>query len=320
MKRILVAFLCGALLFISGCSRTVAPENLNDIRINEVLTCGGETDWIELYNSGEDAVSLYGCYLSNDPKDLGKWQFPEITIEAGAYLTLYADGKTDAGESHLPFRLSASGVSLFLSEHSGTLIAQLEIPAAVSGLSYGLYNDSYTWFASPTPAADNQNGMVLGEETTLISEGLRINEYMSRNKSVLYDENGDYSDWVEIHNFSDRVIDLSGYSLTDARDNAVKWLFPAGTTLQADSYLVVRCSGRNTVTDSGELHTNFKLGAGDSFVGLYTSEGRFCCGITYSPTQQNFSCGYLDGSGYVALRYPTPGYANNSSVVSEVVS
>ena len=311
------------LLMISvlfGCAPQQQSQDLTAIIINEVQTSGGEYDWIELHNTGDQAVSLIGCYLTNDPDKPGKWQFPAVSVEAGGYVLIYADDVGfDDDRLCAPFRLNAGGTTLRLSAHSGTILQQIEIPAGAAGLSYGRHNDNYVWFASPTPNADNQAGMLLGEEKTVEQYGLRINEYMSRNRTVLYDQNGDYSDWIEIHNFSNSTIDLSGYVVTDARTASDKWCFPVGTTIPADGYVMVRCSGRNAVTD-GEFHTNFKLGEDDAFIGLYTAEGYFCSGVDFTPTEQDRSCGYIEGHGYVALNYPTPGYQNVFSTVSEVIS
>lgn len=317
-SSVLILF-CLLLMWFSGCTEDTTEQQLTAIRINEVQTSGGEYDWIELYNTADEAVALDGCFLSNDQNEPGKWQFPSVTLEAGAYLLLRADGSGSSNDDdiRLPFRLNAGGVTLRLSRHDGAVLQQLDIPAGASGLSYGYEANGYVWYASPTPGAHNSTGMMLGKETTVEAYGLRINEYMSRNQSVLYDENGDYNDWIEIHNFSDRTLDISGYTLTDSRTAADKWRFPQGTLISANGYLVVHCSGRNVLTGGGEFHTSFKLGTSDSFIGLYTAEGLFCSGVNYEPTQPNYSRGYQEEDGYVLFRYPTPGYANNGSVLNE---
>lgn len=313
--------ICLLVSLCCACSAQQDPSALQAIRFNEVQTSGNNGDWIELYNTSSDDISLAGCYLTDDPNEPGKWQFPAITIQGSEYFVLYADNNTDAndGLTHLPFRLSADGASLRLSTHSGSVLQEIEIPASASGLSYGCDeessapNSTYVWYASPTPGKPNTTGMLLGKENTVAEFGVRINEYMSRNRSVFYDENGDYSDWIELHNFTDHDIDISGFTLTDSRSREDKWSFPTGTVLSAKGYLVVRCSGRNVLTSGGELHTNFKLSDSDSFVGLYTAEGHFCSGINFADTPQNFSRVYTE-NGYAVCRYPTPGYVNSNSI------
>ncbi len=311
MRRVSFIMALSVLLCsLCGC-HTVSSDTSFTVRINEVQTSGGEYDWIELYNYGEEAVSLGGCYLTNDISEPGKWQFPAVTIEANTYLILYADEQTQNSEGvHLPFRLNAGGTALRLSAHNGDVLQQLDVPAGASGLSYGMHGDAYAWYASPTPAQSNENGMLLGSEMTVEQHGLRINEYMSRNQSVLYDSYGDYNDWVEIYNFSAEPIDLSGYTLADTRTGIERWSFPQGIVIGAGGYLLVHCSGKNTVTEHGEIHTDFKLGNDDAFLGLYTDDGAFCSGIHFEPTEPDRSCAYFDGKGYLPCRYPTPAYQN----------
>ena len=46
-----------------------------------------------------------------------------------------------------------------------------------------------------------------------------ISEFMASNSTVLPDEDGDFSDWIEISNPTKNPIDLGGYHLTDDGDD-----------------------------------------------------------------------------------------------------
>ncbi len=52
-------------------------------------------DWVELYNPGESSEDISGFHLTDDPQESPKkWKIPDgITIEAGGYLLIWADGK-----------------------------------------------------------------------------------------------------------------------------------------------------------------------------------------------------------------------------------
>ena len=94
---------------------------------------------------------------------------------------------------------------------------------------------------------------------------LVISEVMSSNKDVLADDDGDHSDWIEIHNSSDEAQSLKGYCLTDDESKPQKWHFPE-RTLASGAFLIVFASGKDR---SGEiLHTNFKLAAKGEYLGL----------------------------------------------------
>ena len=47
----------------------------------------------------------------------------------------------------------------------------------------------------------------------------RLTELMAGNESSIADEDGDFSDWIEIHNSETSSVDLSGWHLTDDDDD-----------------------------------------------------------------------------------------------------
>jgi len=52
-----------------------------------------------------------------------------------------------------------------------------------------------------------------------------INEIMSSNETTIIDEDGDYSDWIELFNNSNNTVNLLGYRITDDVDNPDKcWM------------------------------------------------------------------------------------------------
>ena len=303
----LLLTVCLLCLPLFGCADADSDTGVA-IRISEVQTAGSDADWIELYNAGTASVNLDGCFLSDDEQSPGKWMFPKVTLSAGGYLIVYADKKDSTAERlSASFSLKSSGETVVLSDPNGNVLDKVAVPESIPGVSYGRdANDRFAWYAAPTPGSSNENGMLLGEQSVNVQHGVRINEFMSRNRSVLYDRDGDYGDWVELYNFSDSTIDLSGYFLTDSKKDVHKWQFPDGTTIPSGGYLIVFCSGKTSVR--GEWHASFKLGESDSFLGLYTDTGSFCSGVTYSPTEQDQSVVYTKDGSYAPCQYPTPGY------------
>src|SRR6187551_1565347 len=86
---------------------------------------------------------------------------------------------------------------------------------------------------------------------------VRINEFVANNSSGYRDEDLEFSDWIEIHNFGNQPVSLAGWHLTDDEDELSKWTFPATTTIPANGYLIVHASSKNRTTP--RLHTNFGL-------------------------------------------------------------
>ena len=101
---------------IARSSPVVINELMADNTASYTDPQGDHDDWIELYNHGENEVNLSGMYLSDNPKNPRKWQFPKNTkIRAGGYLIVWADEDgSDQPGLHANFKLSKSGEELML--------------------------------------------------------------------------------------------------------------------------------------------------------------------------------------------------------------
>lgn len=71
-----------------------------------------------------------------------------------------------------------------------------------------------------------------------------INELMPSNGSTISDEDGEYSDWIELYNSSTQSVDLTGFGISDDPSNPFKWIFPA-VTVDANDHLLIFASDKN---------------------------------------------------------------------------
>jgi hypothetical protein len=147
---------------------------------------------------------------------------------------------------------------------------------------------------------------------------LLINEVVAANQHGLRDEDGDSSDWLEIHNPSLSPINLAGWALTDDPNQPNKWRFPE-MTLAGRQYLLVFASGKNrrTVAAGINLHTNFKIRHQGEFLALYDILADELKPVSPSPLPRQYvdvAYGYNPtGASYEFLANPTPGQANDES-------
>lgn len=120
---------------------------------------------------------------------------------------------------------------------------------------------------------------------------------MALNQTVLADEDGGFSDWIEIYNAGATTINLLDWALTDDKEVPLKWLFP-DTTLNPDEYLVVFASDKDRSTAGTELHTNFKLSGSGEYLALNNALGvavtEFDPEFPYQQT--DYSYGFSDGT------------------------
>ncbi|MDB6154394.1 MAG: hypothetical protein JWL90_2847 [Chthoniobacteraceae bacterium] len=112
--------------------------------------------------------------------------------------------------------------------------------------------------------------------TTLCAGSLRANpvisEIMADNVTAIADEDGAYSDWIEIYNPGTTAVNLLNWCLTDNSTNLTKWRFP-DVTLGAGQFMVVWASGKNRRIPGKPLHTNFSLDNKGEYVALVRADG-----------------------------------------------
>lgn len=155
--------------------------------------------------------------------------------------------------------------------------------------------------------------LITGNKAISQTPSICINEFMASNTSTLADEDGDYSDWIEIYNPTPYNIDLANWSLTDDKRQIRKWLFPA-VTLKKGCYIVVYASGKNRKIAGDELHTNFNLNRNGEYLALYSSSENKM--TEFSPFFKSMTADVSHGlwkGEYKDFTVPTPGKDNDPS-------
>lgn len=243
---------------------------------------GDYSAFVELYNPSEEKVSISGFYLSDDSAEPDKWQFPEGTeIEGKGYLTVYLSGKdkvTDTGKLHASFKFSSTDTALLLSDKLLRKVDAIEPVELTANLSYGRsLDDAEKWlyFSIPTPSKANTG---VGFEdlasgvVTSFGENVYVSEAMASNSSAHKSPAGDYCDWIELHNPTDKDIDLSGYFISDDIDEPYFFEFPSGTEISAGGYLTLYASGMAGRGKNNEIYLPFSLSADGETICLTSSE------------------------------------------------
>lgn len=122
---------------------------------------GDNPDWIEIFNSGDKQYCLGSYFLSDDDSNLKKWQFPNVCIDAGEFLVVFASGKnrlSDINYLHTNFRINKGGEPIILSNPDGEIIDRLPPAFVETDFSYGRFpdgRDSLVIFKSPSPGNPN---------------------------------------------------------------------------------------------------------------------------------------------------------------------
>lgn len=138
-----------------------------------------------------------------------------------------------------------------------------------------------------------------------------INEICSKNDSVVKDNFGEYSDFIELYNASNLPYDLSNHYLSDKKNDLKKWQFP-NVKVPAKGFLLIFASNRN-LRDS-VLHSNFKIAQNGENISLSDSFGNPINLIEMPFLLPNHSFGrQTDGdSTWVIFTEPSPDSSNNN--------
>ncbi len=144
-----------------------------------------------------------------------------------------------------------------------------------------------------------------------------INELMADNDNTVPDPQGDYDDWLELHNRTDMALPLTGLYLSDKEDNPTKWAFPENTVIPANGYLIVWLDEDHDDENATEgLHANFKLSKGGETVMLVDTDARgnqVLDSVIFGEQGTDVAYGRLpNGTGEFQVIVATPGAENRA--------
>lgn len=290
------------------------------IRITEIMynPVGGDAyEYVELQNTSSQEVDLNGWAMEGVSFSF----VPGTRIAPGAFLVLASAVDTNAWKLRYPGvriggvfegTLSNGGERLGISSPDGVFRdvvayddeggwptqadgggASLELISTTAGAS-----DPSHWTArvgsKGSPGLPTPSG---GTSTVELSEILADNR-----GSVVHE--GAASDFVELHNLTGSPVNLSGWVLS-GRANGQRFLFPPGSQVPANGYLVVWMDTRTT---SG-LHAGFGLDLEGDGVFLDDATTNRVSAVVFGPQLPDRTTGLVGGNWVLAV--PTPGTANS---------
>ncbi len=182
----------------------------------------GETDdWVELINTGENTVSLAGYRLGDDLDRLHP--LPDIPLDPGGVVILWADRELDQGQLHLPFKLSSGGETLHLQAPDSCFADVVTFPKTLANETLARLPDGTGELTSCGWATPNRaNGEGCGPPPAIELPGeIKFAPYVWPDPwptppapLVLTELALRPAGFVEILNTSEAALDLAEYQLT----------------------------------------------------------------------------------------------------------
>ncbi|MBN1125624.1 MAG: lamin tail domain-containing protein, partial [Sedimentisphaerales bacterium] len=238
---------------VNGGSPGEAEQGLasDTIVINEILahSHSNASDWIELYNTTDQDISIGGWFLTDDNTDMDtirKYEIPADTLLPGnGYLVFYQESSFGSESQPLEkrFALSEGGETVYLYSGrdglvTGTYYTRQAFGASETAVAFGRHilsdgmEHDFTAMSENTPGDDNAYPKV---GPIVISEIL----YHPPVGGV-YDK--DEYEFIELHNITESPVALYGSedSLVPWQINdGVQFTFPLGVTIPAGQRIVV---------------------------------------------------------------------------------
>ena len=281
-----------------------------------LLDSDGEfSDWFELVNTSDSPVSLAGWRVS-DGEDKSVWSFPDVTIDAGGYLLVFASSKESAGtELHASFSLSEDETLYLYAPENYLADSAPNVSTMADHSSVRRADGSFEDCIWPTPGYSNDaEGYELFCAAHAAASPLVINEVMVYNDSYNRQPDGEYYDWVELKNVSEEPIMLAEYYLSDDKDNPMLWRLPE-RYLDPGALLVVHCSGNSDLSTSDTVHSNFSLNSTSERLYLTSAaQQRVTDYVWLHDIFKDWTVGRMDGqSGFFYLSSPSPWSGNRGN-------
>lgn len=172
--------------------------------LGEVMSPATNFDsWIELYNPGDEAVTLDGMWLSDNPSDLRLWQLPDGmgSVPAKGFKVVWL-GSDNIKSDQAPFKLNCDGGAIYLSDSNGEVITSVNYPKAMSRTAWARTEDGgeqWGWTSTPTPAATNQTALFATErldppevdtDSKLFTGSVKVKVEIPDGCALMYTTNG----------------------------------------------------------------------------------------------------------------------------------
>ncbi|MCB0402351.1 MAG: CotH kinase family protein [Flavobacteriales bacterium] len=184
----------------------------------------------------------------------------------------------------------------------------VSVPVGVSDIQYYIYAENNNAGKFSPVRAEYEF------YTLAVAGDVVINELSASNATIMADQNGEFDDWIEFYNNTGNPIVLDGYYLSDDALDLTKWTFPAGTTINANDFLIVWAD--NDTLQTG-LHANFKLSASGESLYFSNPSISLVDETTFGAQLTDITWGrYPNGTGAFTIMNPTFNAVNSNTPVS----
>lgn len=273
----------------------LAVEPSGGLELSELLPdpatpqTDADDEFVELYNSGSEAVELSGYSLRVGTKT---YQLPSQSLPAGEYAVL-----TSADS---PWSLTNDGGTIALLGTGGQELQTTTWPRAKTGVSWSKNADNlWDWAAEPTPGDVNifaaSEPPVPPMPINMVYSSIDITELLPDPASPQTDAADEF---VELYNPNSADVNLSGYVLKTGKALSSRYTLPE-IIIRPGEYLALKSS-----------QTHLGLTNTGSSAALFDPSGRqLGQAVAYTGAKPGQAWAWSE-TGWTWTTEPTPGTAN----------
>ncbi len=327
------------------------------VRINEAVSSnslfideeGDSPDWFELYNYGDESISLGGWTVSDKDDNPKKWVFPDISLGPKEYIVIWASGK-DRGSSNIFKTLINWGDEFKYvipdgstpSNWKGEDFIDASWDNGRSGFGYGDGDDetkiptgTLSLFIRKTfqlNDLDNVESLILDvdydDAFVAYVNGVEVGRRNIGGNPPLYNSvpYTDHESAIYRNEMPDRVTITSLNGIVNSGENvfALQAHNISGTSSDFTIIPFLSVSLKNDDPGLGvippdllnlnnlSLHTNFKISSAGENISLYDPSGNKISEMNVTGLPADISIGISDNNDVVHFKSPTPGFKNSS--------
>ena len=161
--------------------------------------------------------------------------------------------------------------------------------------------------SDPTPGAANFISL-----QGAAGSGIRISEVVANGRQS-YREGGD---WIEIHNSTNALVDLSGMSVSVGSPDPTGWPFPKGSRILPGGFLFLRCieSNPSSVEFDSRMNMGDSLDEGGDEIYLFDQHKRLLDSVVFGPQLVDRSIASATKGKWAMSKRPTVGARNATSL------
>ncbi len=263
--------------------------------------------YIELINTSKEDINLKNYTLSGSIDEIFEYNLPDKILKPNEIIVLYTSGRNkNSNIIETNFKLESKNGIVILSKN-GKIVEKQEYKNLENGLALIKINNQFISSSIISPGYSNdENGIEKFNKTLKTNNDIIINEVMSNNYSYLPQNGGEFYDWIELKNNSNKEINLKDYNIS-TKDT--KMFNLPDVVIKPNEYYIIMASGNTNLSNNSYIHSNFKLSENEPIYLFKNND------IIDSVMVSNIPLGYSYGrgeNGFYYISNPTPKASNST--------